>query len=151
MPRGPYAFRVGVGLAVVAAVWLATLSVFDLRRRRLPNWLTLPGATVILAVAASLGHGLPALSGAAVLFVIYLAVHLLAPAALGAGDVKLALGVGALTGTFGLDVLVLAALGAALCSGVWAGVVTLRQADDTVPHGVSMCVSAAAAVALAMG
>ena len=57
---------------------------------------------------------MPALVGAAALFGAYLVVHLLSPAAMGAGDVKLAVGVGALTGAFGMDVWALAALAAPL-------------------------------------
>ena len=32
------------GVCVLA--WLAVLSLFDIRVRRLPNWLTIPGAVV---------------------------------------------------------------------------------------------------------
>ena len=100
----------GAGFSVVVIAWLAALSAYDIRERRLPNFLTLPGAAAILGVAAVVGRGLPALAGAAALALLYLVVHLLAPAAMGAGDVKLAVGVGALTGAFGFDVWVLAAL-----------------------------------------
>ncbi|WP_269084983.1 prepilin peptidase [Mycolicibacterium peregrinum] len=37
----------GVGVTVVVAVWLLALSSYDVRERRLPNWLTLPGAVLI--------------------------------------------------------------------------------------------------------
>ena len=60
----------------------------------------------------------PALAGAVSLFAIYLALHLIAPAAMGAGDVKLAIGIGALTGAFGIDVWSLAALAAPLLTAV---------------------------------
>jgi len=68
------------------------------------------------------------------------------PAGMGAGDVKLALGLGALTGCFGADVWLLAALGAPLLTAVIA---MLRRAGTAVPHGPSMCVASAGAVALA--
>ena len=84
-------------------VWAGALTFHDVRRRRLPNILTLPGAVLVLAVAASQGRGPAALCGALGLAGLYLAVHLLAPGGLGAGDVKLALGLGALTGAFGPD------------------------------------------------
>jgi leader peptidase (prepilin peptidase) / N-methyltransferase len=139
----------GAGLAgVCVLVWLVMLCVYDIRERRLPNALTLPGAAVILAVAAAAGRGTPALFGGVALFAVYLLVHLLAPAAMGAGDVKLAIGVGALTGAFGTDVWVLAALAAPLLTAIWAIVVMLRRAGSTVPHGPSMCVAAVAACAL---
>ena len=51
---------------------------------------------------------------------MYLLVHLVAPAAMGAGDVKLAIGLGALTGCFGVDVWLLAALAAPLLTALWA-------------------------------
>lgn len=133
---------------VVLLAWLVSLSVFDIMERRLPNWLTMPGAIVIVTVAAGAGRGLPALAGAVVLFTVYLIVHLLAPAAMGAGDVKLAIGVGALTGAFGIDIWTLAAVGAPLITAVWALVAIVRHAQRTVPHGVSMCLSAATATAL---
>jgi leader peptidase (prepilin peptidase)/N-methyltransferase len=140
----------GVGLCVGVIAWLAALSVYDIRERRLPNLLTLPGALVILGVAATAGRGLPALLGAGALFAVYLAVHLLTPAAMGAGDVKLAIGVGALTGSFGVDVWALAALTAPLLTASWAVVVLLRHSESTVPHGPSMCVAAGLAAALAL-
>ena len=62
---------------------------------------------------------------------------------MGAGDVKLAIGVGALTGAFGFDVWVLAALAAPLLTAVWAVVAVIRRAGSTVPHGPSMCLSPA--------
>ncbi len=89
--------RAGVaGVCVLA--WLAVLSVIDIRERRLPNWLTVPGAVVILAAAALAGCGVPALLGAIGLAGIYVLVHLIAPSAMGAGDVKLAMGVGGADG-----------------------------------------------------
>ena len=51
--------------------------------------------------ATSPGAAWPALAGAAALAGLYLLVHLVAPAAMGAGDVKLAIGLGGLAGCFG--------------------------------------------------
>jgi leader peptidase (prepilin peptidase) / N-methyltransferase len=141
----------GAGVASVCVlVWLAALSVCDIRERRLPNALTLPWAAVILGVAAAAGRGMPALFGGVALFALYLIVHLLAPAAMGAGDVKLAIGVGALTGWFGVDVWAVAALAAPLLTAAWAIVAVVRRAESTVPHGPSMCLAAAIACALAV-
>ena len=136
----------GAGLAIGA--WMIALSVYDLRERRLPNWLTLPGAAVILVVAVALDRGLAALAGAAALSALYLLIHLLSPRAMGGGDVKLALGLGALTGMLGADVWVLAAIGAPLLTASYAAVALLRRDTRAVPHGPSMCVASAAAVAL---
>lgn len=129
--------------------WLVVLSVYDIRERRLPNWLTLPGALVVLLAAVIAGRGSAALGGAAALFGIYLLVHLLAPGAMGGGDVKLAIGAGALTGAYGVDVWVVAALAAPLLTAGWAAVVVVRRSGSAVPHGPSMCVASAMAVALA--
>lgn len=75
--------------------WCGLLAVFDIRSRRLPNQLTVTGALGVLAYAVSAGESDAALRGAALLALPYLMVHLLWPAALGAGDVKLAVGLGA--------------------------------------------------------
>jgi leader peptidase (prepilin peptidase)/N-methyltransferase len=137
----------GVACACVLA-WFAALTVYDVRQRRLPNALTLPGAAVVLAVAVATGRGAPALVGAVALVLFYLGVHLVTPTGLGAGDVKLAIGVGALTGSFGVDVWVLAALGAPVLTAMWAVAVAFRGRAATVPHGPSMCAAAAAALAV---
>lgn len=139
----------GVGATVVAAVWLLTLSSYDVLERRLPNWLTLPGAVLILVVAAAAGHGGTALAGALALSVLYLVMHLMAPRSMGGGDVKLALGLGAMTGAFGIDVWLLAALAAPLLTAGLAVGAAVRGIR-TVPHGPSMCTASAVAVALAL-
>lgn len=136
--------------AVGVAVWLITLSAYDFRHRRLPNMLTVPGAVVILSAAAVYGHGGAAALGAAALSAIYAAVHLIAPAAMGAGDVKLAVGLGGLTGVFGPDVWVLAAVGASLLTAALALGLRAFGAGPTVPHGPSMCLSSAAVLTLAL-
>jgi leader peptidase (prepilin peptidase)/N-methyltransferase len=140
-------------MRIVAAApvlaWLAVLSCYDIRRRRLPNALTLPGAGVILLAGAMAGRGGPALAGAAALAGVYLLVHLMAPAALGAGDVKLAIGLGGLAGCFGVEVWLLAALAAPLLTAL-CGVVGILRGVRTVPHGPSMCLATAGAAALAL-
>jgi leader peptidase (prepilin peptidase) / N-methyltransferase len=128
-------------------LWMSLLSGYDIAQRRLPNWLTLPGAALILLGAVPAGREWPALAGAAALGTVYLLVHLAAPTAMGAGDVKLALGLGALTGCFGADVWLLAAIGAPLLTAVVAVVAVLRGGRH-VPHGPSMCLASAMAVAL---
>ncbi|MGV0871193.1 prepilin peptidase [Mycolicibacterium sp. XJ879] len=140
----------GAVTCVAVLAWLAALCIFDITERRLPNWLTVPGAVAILTGATLAGRGLPAATGAVTLFALYLTVHLLAPTATGAGDVKLATGVGALTGAFGVDVWALAALGAPLLTAGLAIVTAVRCGETTVPHGPSMCLAAAAAVSLAV-
>ena len=136
--------------AMCVVCWLVALSYFDIRQRRLPNMLTLPGGAVVLAGAALMGHGVAAAAGAAAMFAVYAAVHVISPKAMGAGDVKLAIGLGALTGAFGLDAWMLAALGASVLTAL-LGLIRLVGGDRSpLPHGPSMCVSAASAVAVAL-
>ncbi|MUM07621.1 MULTISPECIES: A24 family peptidase [unclassified Mycolicibacterium] len=139
-----------MGAGLIVGAWMLALCAYDLQERRLPNWLTLPGAAVILLAAVVVGRGVAAAAGAMVLFVLYLLICLLSPRSMGGGDVKLALGLGALTGMFGADVWALAALGAPLLTAGYAVVVLLCRAGRTVPHGPSMCVASAAAIALAV-
>jgi len=139
--------RLGMTVGVVVA-WLVALSCYDIRARRLPNALTLPGAGVILLAAGVAGRGLPALAGAVALAAVYLFVHLIAPAAMGAGDVKLAIGLGGLAGCFGAGVWFLAALVAPLLTALLGLGVRATSGALTVPHGLSMCVATAVAVGL---
>jgi leader peptidase (prepilin peptidase)/N-methyltransferase len=132
-----------------ALLWMAVLSVYDVTQRRLPNLLTLPGAAVIVFAAAVTGHGPMALAGAAALTTVYLLVHLMAPTAMGAGDVKLAIGLGALTACFGAQVWFLAAVGAPLLTVAIGMVARLGWSAKAVPHGPSMCLASAMALGLA--
>jgi leader peptidase (prepilin peptidase)/N-methyltransferase len=139
------------GLAAGAVVlWAAALSVIDVRQRRLPNVLTLPGAVIIVAAAALCGRGCAALLGAAALGVLYLVIHLIAPAGMGAGDVKLAVGLGALTGALGAPVWILAALGAPALTVVAGTVSAACRRGPVVPHGPSMCLASILAAALVL-
>jgi leader peptidase (prepilin peptidase) / N-methyltransferase len=136
-------------LVGIALPWMVALSVYDVRQRRLPNWLTLPGFAVIMFVAAGLGHGRPAAVGAGLLAGVYLLAHLAAPTAMGAGDVKLALGLGALTGCLGAQVWLLAAIVAPLITaaiGLVSRLVWSATWPVAVPHGPSMCAASVAAV-----
>jgi leader peptidase (prepilin peptidase)/N-methyltransferase len=135
-----------IGAAGLILAWMAVLSCYDIRQRRLPNLLTLPGGIAILIGAVLAGRGVPALAGAVALTGVYLLVHLVAPTAMGGGDVKLAIGLGGLAGCFGVDVWFLAAITAPLLTAVAA----LLSGARTVPHGPSMSVATAAAAGLAM-
>jgi leader peptidase (prepilin peptidase) / N-methyltransferase len=130
----------------MASLWMGALTFYDIRQRRLPNWLTLPGFAVIMLVAVSSGRGVGAALGAGVLAAVYLLAHAASPAAMGAGDVKLALGLGALTGCFGVEVWLLAAIGAPLLTAIVGVLAGLGWSATRVPHGPSMCAASAAAL-----
>ncbi len=140
--------RVGWSAALLPALvlvwWMVAASVVDLRVRRLPNLLTLPGSAAIVGFALGTGEARGAVAGALMLAGSYLMLHLVAPTGMGAGDVKLAIGLGAATGMAGASAWL---LGAALAPVLTAAVgVSRGRPDITVAHGPSMC--AATAVAL---
>ncbi|MDI9895744.1 A24 family peptidase [Rhodococcus sp. IEGM 1381] len=119
--------------------WFAALSAVDLRHRRLPNELTIPGAIVVTTMLVSAGSA-RALLGGALLFAIYLVVHLLAPSAFGAGDVKLAWSVGSIAALGGGEGWVIAALSAPLATAVVGSIVAaFGHRRARVAHGPSMC------------
>ncbi|MBF6435810.1 A24 family peptidase [Nocardia cyriacigeorgica] len=119
----------GTFALIALAAWCMALSVSDIRHRRLPDLLTGPGAAVVLGYAAGTGRLAAALVGAVLLSVPYLVVHLVTPAAFGAGDVKLAVGLGAAAGMCGGQAWVAAAVGAPVLTAV-AGAAVL-----VVPRG----------------
>ena len=92
MPFAPAIVAVLLVLAALAATW-------DLRTRRIPNWLVLAGLIAGFGLNGIL-YGLPGLGFAALGmftgFGIYLVLHLLH--AMGAGDVKFMAAVGSLVG-----------------------------------------------------
>ncbi len=100
--------------------WLAVAAgAVDALYRRLPDALTLPALPLALLLLAPLGPEvvLRAGVGAVVAFAAYAAVHLAAPAALGAGDVKLAAPLGAVLAGVSWEALVVAGVVAAIFSG----------------------------------
>ncbi len=97
MSLPPFAVRIFLEvLVIVAAIW-------DIRTRRIPNWLTLSGVLVALAlntfiyqpVGTWFGVAL-SLKGLGLAFGVYFMLYLLR--AMGAGDVKLMAAVGAAAG-----------------------------------------------------
>src|SRR5690606_5209200 len=97
---------------VLFTLWCAVLAAVDLRVRRLPNALTGAGALAVFGYALAIGRPWPAVVGALLLASPYLALHLAAPAACGAGDAKLAVAVGAAAGLGGAQAWVTASPGA---------------------------------------
>ena len=131
--------------ALLGVGWLAVAAgAVDLRHHRLPDALTLPALPLALLLLAPLGPEvvLRAGVGAVVAFAAYAAVHLAAPSALGAGDVKLAAPLGAVLAAASWAALVAAGVVAALLSAVLAAVMlAMRGRGGAVPHGPSMLVA----------
>ncbi|MEE2034721.1 prepilin peptidase [Rhodococcus chondri] len=127
--------------------WCVCASAVDLLVRRLPNVLTVGGAAVIVAAATTAGRAGPALVGAVLLAGPLLAAHLASPRSLGAGDVKLGLGLGAVAALGGAQVWTIAALVPPLLTGIAGFTLLVRQrmrhgprvSGLVVPHGPSMC------------
>ncbi|PSL52927.1 leader peptidase (prepilin peptidase)/N-methyltransferase [Saccharothrix carnea] len=113
--------------------WLGVLlTATDLRHRRLPDALTLPAYPVIGVALWWCGADLwRALAGCLLFGGFHLLVRLLAPAAMGGGDVKLAGPLGAVLASASWFALPVAAVLASLVTLV----LSLWWPDHTVPHG----------------
>ncbi|WEO95987.1 A24 family peptidase [Streptomyces sp. FXJ1.172] len=146
------------------AVWLllapvgVLLAVVDVRVRRLPDPLTLPlapAALALLGLAALLpghaGHWPTALYGALALGAGYYALYLINPAGMGFGDVKLAVGVGAVLGWYGWSTVLLGAFAGFLLGALYgAALVVARRAGrrSAIPFGPFLLAGALAGLLL---
>jgi prepilin peptidase CpaA len=87
-------------MEAVLLILIVAAAVFDVRYRRIPNWLTVGGAVAGVALNTVIGRPEAgpgfALEGLALGFSLYFVLYVLH--AMGAGDVKLMAAVGALTG-----------------------------------------------------
>lgn len=110
-------------VAVGLTLYLALATVTDLWKRRIPNWLT--GAATVSGLLFHLLDGgwqgglrsvVGALAGFGIVFLLYL------PGAVGAGDVKLFAGIGALGGVEFAAVCILYSV---LFAGAWAVLILL--------------------------
>lgn len=143
--------------ALLGLGWLGVAAgAVDLRHRRLPDALTLPAlpAAVLLVVPVGLDAVPRALAGAAVLAAGHAAVHLLAPRALGAGDVKLAAPLGAVLAAGSWPALGLAVALAAVLTGVAAAAALACRAlprSAALPHGPSLLLACWLAATAAAG
>jgi leader peptidase (prepilin peptidase)/N-methyltransferase len=133
------------------AVWLllaplgVLLAVVDFKVQRLPDALTLPlaaAALALLGVAAVVpehaGDWLTALYGALALGGAYFLLFLINPNGMGFGDVKLALGLGAVLGWYGWSVVFLGTFAGFLFGGLYGmGLVVVRRAGrkTSIPFG----------------
>lgn len=135
------AARQGAGMTWAALLLGVCAVVEDLRRRRVPNWLSAAGLAAALALQAASGgvRGLAvAAIGAAAGFAVLLPFHLLG--GMGGGDVKLMAAFGALLGPAGI---LLAALLATMLGGVWAAVAWLwRPQTAQIPFAPAIVLGA---------
>jgi prepilin peptidase CpaA len=88
----------GINLTLIALI--LTAAVYDVRYRRIPNWLTIGGVLAGIALNSFIYRGWPGLQlslvGLAVGFAAYFILYSLR--AMGGGDVKLMAAIGALVG-----------------------------------------------------
>ncbi|GAB2876874.1 A24 family peptidase [Streptomyces deserti] len=161
---GPGAWPLATATALVCAalaaatgtrpelgVWLllapvgVLLTVVDFRVRRLPDPLTLPLAGAALAllgltalVPEHAGQWTTALLGALALGAGYFVLFLINPAGMGFGDVKLALGAGAVLGWYGWPTVLLGTFAGFLLGALYGGaLVVARKAGrkTAIPFG----------------
>ncbi|MER6242995.1 prepilin peptidase [Streptomyces griseorubiginosus] len=132
------ALAAATGTRPELAVWLllapagVLLAVIDLRVRRLPDPLTLPLAAAALTllglvslVPEHAGSWTDALLGALVLGAGYWVLWRINPGGMGFGDVKLALGAGAVLGWYGWDTVLLGTFAGFLLGALWGGALVL--------------------------
>ncbi|MGP2436528.1 prepilin peptidase [Streptomyces sp. JW3] len=136
------ALAAATGTRPELAVWLllapvaVLLTVVDVRVRRLPDLLTLPlaGAALVLLGLAALvpehvGSWPTALLGTLALGAGYYALFFLNPSGMAFGDVKLALGAGAVLGWYGWPTLLLGAFAGFLLGALYGlGLLVTRRA-----------------------
>ncbi|NLG54650.1 MAG: prepilin peptidase [Rhodococcus sp.] len=146
---GSVAAPAEVMLALVLVGWCVSLCVTDLRAHRLPNYLTLPGFAAVLGYAAYTGQVAMALAYGIGLAALHGAVWWVSPGSMGAGDVKLALGLGAVSGLAGPAAWMGAAIAAPVITAIW-GIASFSRTGGRVPHGPSMCVATLGALGLAV-
>lgn len=159
---GAFAWRFHAGSELVAYLYLAVvgslLAVVDVAVKRLPNPFTLPSYVVglVLLGGAALLDGHPeriryAVTGLAVLWALYAAQHLIAPGAIGWGDVKLAGVLGLYLGWLGSAAWWLGVLAGFVFGGLYASAILLTRRGSRkseIPFGPFMLAGAVAGILL---
>ena len=139
---------------------LLVVSVIDIEHYRIPDRIVFPalGLSLPLIVVVSLVEGSPrsivcALAGAVTYFLLLFVAHLVYPAGMGFGDVKLALLMGLFLGWIYVDILrgvtlVLFALMIGCVIGVVVGgaLALVRRANAAFPFGPALALSAVIAI-----
>lgn len=128
--------RPELGVWLLLAPVCVLLAVVDFRVQRLPDPLTLPlaaAALALLGVTAMLpehaGHWLTSLYAALALGAGYLVLFLINPGGMGFGDVKLALGTGAVLGWYGWPTVLLGTFTGFVLGALYGGaLVVVRRA-----------------------
>ncbi|MGW7257028.1 prepilin peptidase [Streptomyces sp. NPDC054834] len=148
--------RPELGVWLLLAPLAVLLAVVDLRVHRLPDAVTLPLAGAALGLLALValvpehaGDWLTALLGALVLGAGYFVLWLINPGAMGFGDVKLALGMGAVLGWYGWPTVMLGTFAGFLFGALYGGglVVARRAGRKTmIPFGPFLIAGAFAGV-----
>lgn len=125
----------GWGTAVFL-VWGGWLAIHDVRRRQLPDVWTVGGGVVTLIVTIACGGAPWAYLGAALWFSVYLVMGL--GGAIGGGDVKFSVGLGAWIGWMCAGQTVYAIATAVCLASVISAFIGILVRTRTVPHGPSM-------------
>lgn len=147
---------VGLGLLIVALLYLAAISValalIDIDTHTLPNTIVLPayivGGMLLTASALVLGEPerlLRGLIGGTALFVLYLLLALISAGGMGLGDVKLAGVLGIYLGWFGWGELFVGAFGAFLLGGIFGALLLVGRRvgrRSSIPFGPWMLAGA---------
>lgn len=142
--------------ALAAYLWFAAagiaLAAIDLELKRLPDAIALPSlavvGTLLLGSAALVGDWsrlFTVLGGAAAMFAFYFLIVLVYPAGMGAGDVKLAPLIGAVTGYIGWSAVAVGAFAGFLIGAViGVGLMLVHRADGkyAIPFGPWMLAGA---------
>ena len=126
------------------AGFLALASYTDIRELKIPNKLnlafslTMTFAGLLLDFLGSSGNFPRGLALGALSFLTFMAMHLIYPAGLGMGDVKLAFGIGFCLGWFSFAALVSGFLAALLLNGVISVILLLFSSKQVSPFAPAL-------------